>query len=198
MQILRKATYKRSTWKNGLGYTDEIAIFPPDSTLVKGDFLWRLSSARIENASPFSLFPSHDRVLVVLKGEGLRMIHNFEPGDPDDTSDVLPLQPYEFPGDVKSRCELLRGPITDLSLFVRTGEMGSRVQVQEIEPNHQDSWNPAARWNYCHIIEGKLTPIPGDMGDLGEGDTLSVPPGQITLSAGESGAKLVWIELDAL
>src|SRR4051794_12660438 len=99
-RIIQKENYKRSTWKNGLGFTDEIAIYPPDSNLVQGNFLWRLSSARIEKASPFSAFPNHDRILLVLKGAGLKLIHTFEEGSEDEVIEVPKLEPYEFPGDV--------------------------------------------------------------------------------------------------
>src|SRR4051812_7066019 len=100
-------SYTRSRWKNGLGYTDQIAIYPGGADLKKGDFLWRLSSAKIEQRSGFSLFPEHDRVLVVVKGEGLGLAHTFEEGEPEEFAEVHPFMPYEFPGDVPSRCELL-------------------------------------------------------------------------------------------
>ncbi|NBS41943.1 hypothetical protein EBS80_04795 [bacterium] len=65
-------------------FTDEIAIYPEGASLAKGDFKWRLSSARIESASSFSMFPMHDRVLVVLKGHGIRMAHTYEEGEPEE------------------------------------------------------------------------------------------------------------------
>lgn len=89
-----------------MGFTDQIAIHPPASDLRRGDFLWRLSSARIEKASPFSTFPEHDRVLIILEGSGVRIVHQFSPGEVEIT-DVLPLEPYEFPGDVPTDCVLL-------------------------------------------------------------------------------------------
>ncbi len=50
MHILRAQDYRRSTWKNGLGHTDEIAIFPEGADLKSGNYLWRLSKERIERA----------------------------------------------------------------------------------------------------------------------------------------------------
>ncbi len=193
MSILRKGAYRRASWKNNLGYTDEIAIFPPGSSLTKGDFLWRLSSARIEHASAFSLFPAHDRVLVVLKGEGIRMIHSLEEGEPEDTSEVLPLQPYEFPGDIKSRCELLGGPITDFSLFMRTGEVGADVRTQEIEPNQEYTWNAEGQWNFAYVIEGALD---AEIGSLEEGDTLSTPQNRACFRASTDGAIVLLVALN--
>src|ERR1700745_1262965 len=100
MRLLPKTNYKRSTWKNGLGFTDEIAIYPPQASLVKGDFLWRVSSEEIGKPSPFSTFPPHDRILLVLKGAGIRIFHTIEEGSDEDVSEIPPLELYEFPGDV--------------------------------------------------------------------------------------------------
>lgn len=193
--IIQKSQYKRATWKNGLGHTDEIAIFPPGSSLLKGDFLWRLSSAQIENSSPFSLFPAHDRVLVVLKGAGLRMIHTFEVGDPEDSTEVPPFEPYEFPGDVKSRCELLNGSITDFSLFMRTGEVGGRVVIQEMGADQDFLWNPEGKWNFAHAIQGSFDT---GVGNLQESDTLSVTRVEVQFRTHSRPGQLLLIELESL
>lgn len=65
VSILKKSGFQRSVWKNGLGFTDQIAIYPHEAELKRGEFLWRISSARIERDSPFSAFPEHDRILLV-------------------------------------------------------------------------------------------------------------------------------------
>jgi len=195
-RVIRKQTYKRATWKNGLGYTDEIAIFPEGSDLRKGNFLWRLSSARIENTSPFSTFPEHDRVLVVLKGNGVHLTHTFEEEN-EDQVEVLPLQPYEFPGDIPSRCELINGPITDLSVFVRKAEAEAIVEVVEIADGETYSWQPAGRWNFAFAIEGDFT-------DFSQGDTLeAILDGPLSvnetirISSKDGDAKLLTISLQA-
>jgi environmental stress-induced protein Ves len=49
--------YRRERWKNGLGWTREIAREPAD-----GDaWTWRLSIAEVEKDGPFSAFPCCDR-----------------------------------------------------------------------------------------------------------------------------------------
>jgi environmental stress-induced protein Ves len=190
--IISKNAYKRSTWKNGLGYTDEIAIYPPTASLVKGDFLWRLSSARIEKASPFSMFPAHERVLVVLDGEGIRMAHTFEPGEPEDINDVPPEQPYEFPGDIQSRCELIDGAITDFSVFTRTGELGADVRVEVATEGEDFLWHAEGKWNFVFAMNSNIeTPE----GLLSIGDTLSIGAGEITLRAVEGDSKILLVSL---
>ena len=192
-KVLRKKDYPRATWKNGLGHTDEIAIYPPGAELKKADFLWRVSSARIENAAPFSIFPAHDRVLVVLEGNGLKLTHTFEEGN-EDLVEVLPLSPYEFPGDVPSRCQLINGPITDLSVFVRKAETEALVEVIEVDDAYP--WKPAGRWNFAFAAAG-------DFSEFARGDTLQVyldePLGEHEAieikSTGQAPGKLVLISL---
>ncbi len=192
--ILKRTDYKRSTWKNGLGHTDEIEIYPPTASLVKGDFLWRLSSARIEKASPFSLFPAHERVLVVLNGAGIRMAHTFEPGEPEDVNEVPPRQPYEFPGDIQSRCELIDGPITDFSVFSRTGEVGTEVRVETIATGEDFIWRAEGKWNFAFLIEGAIeTPE----GQLDQGDAYSTGPGEVVLHSGSMNSVLLLVSLSS-
>src|SRR5207253_2061990 len=70
--LVRRDSYPRSLWRNGLGHTDQIAIEPPTAKLAAGDYLWRISTAQIARGSEFSLFPEHDRILVILAGAGVR------------------------------------------------------------------------------------------------------------------------------
>ena len=192
--ILKSIGYKRSTWKNGLGYTDEIAIYPPTASLAKGDFLWRLSSARIEKASPFSMFPAHERVLVVLNGAGIRMAHTFEPGEPEDVNEVPPRQPYEFPGDIQSRCELMDGPITDFSVFTRTGEVGTEVRVEKITTDEPFHWQAEGKWNFVFVMEGS---IESPEGLLEQGDTYSTGPSEVILHSGSTNSVLLLVSLSS-
>ncbi len=211
MKVIPRGSFKRQIWKNGLGHTDEIAIEPPGAELRRADFLWRLSSARIEQSSAFSVFPHHDRVLLVLEGDGLRLSHPFEGVDgPTESMDLPPLEPYEFPGDVSSQCELLGGPITDLSVFVRKGEAEAQVEVAEVGPGETYAWQPGGRWNFAIAARGAFRVGPYELGDplgaaLAPGDAcrldldLAVPrsPGQpLALRAnGDAGGVLILVHI---
>jgi environmental stress-induced protein Ves len=108
-RVIARENFKRTPWKNGLGWTDQIAIYPEGSELRRGDFDWRVSTARISQSADFSIFPNHDRVLVVLEGNGVRLAHQFEPGE---APEIVVLQKdgvYEFPGDIPTRCDLVSG-----------------------------------------------------------------------------------------
>jgi environmental stress-induced protein Ves len=156
LRVISQESYKRAAWKNGLGVTSEIAIHPENASLKEGNFLWRLSSARVEKASPFSEFPFHDRALVILEGAGIRLFHTFEPGEPPELVELPPLEPYEFPGDVPSRCELTNGPITDLSVFIRKAEAEALTEVLRVEPGESRDWHPEGRWNFLFVARGEI------------------------------------------
>ena len=185
LTLLPKKDFLRSTWKNGLGFTDQIAIYPPGAGLAQGNFLWRLSSARIEKASPFSVFPYHDRILLVLKGAGIRLIHTFEEGGEEETIDLPPLESYEFPGDVPSRCELMDGPIIDFSIFLRKAEVEPLVEIVEIAPQKSFSWSAQGRWNFAFAVSGNFQT---SAGTLEEGGAASIERNQVE---SESDATLI-------
>ena len=107
-------------WKNGAGITREIATFPPRSGLETFD--WRVSAADVTQAGPFSLFPGVDRTIIILTGDGIALevagrTSRLGPGDP----------PYSFPGDQPTGCALLGGPVMDLNVMSRRGEIAHTV-----------------------------------------------------------------------
>ena len=155
--VVSKNTFQRAVWKNGLGHTDQIGIHPLNADLRRADFLWRVSSARIEQASDFSLFPNHDRVIVILEGGGVKLTHHFPELNEEETVELPESEPYEFPGDVKSRCELLGGAVTDLSVFIRKGEVGARVECLRFEESEEvREYFPEGRWNFLFVNKGVL------------------------------------------
>ncbi len=66
--LYKKENYKESQWMGGT--TTEFAIHPKTSKYLDRNFVWRLSSATIDNEeSTFSKLADYDRVLMVLDGE---------------------------------------------------------------------------------------------------------------------------------
>lgn len=126
MRILRSADHKTMPWKNGGGVTTEIAVFPADAGL--DDFHWRVSTARVEQNGPFSVFPGVDRSLSILEGNGILL----------KVQGRIPFgltrryEPLEFPADVPTEASLISGPITDLNVMTRRGLCESEVQLIEV------------------------------------------------------------------
>ena len=119
--LLPASTRRAQPWKNGGGVTREIAAQPPGADLASFD--WRISTATVATAGPFSQFPGVDRALLVLDGGLALRIDGAEPQvlKPGD-------DPLAFPGDVPVEADLMAGPVTDLNIMVRRGAWTARVQ----------------------------------------------------------------------
>ena len=115
MQIIRKASFTATPWKNGGGVTHEALRVP-----ATGDtFRWRVSIAQIDRSGPFSDFAGYNRKMVLLRGAGVRL--TFDGARQSELREVGDLA--EFDGAAKAECELVDGPCTDLNLIV-TKSMG--------------------------------------------------------------------------
>jgi environmental stress-induced protein Ves len=106
--LLKKSSYKESSWKNGKGITRQIAIYPEHATVAANNFLWRISNALVIQSDPFSHFSNCERQLVVWRGAGLRL----------NGTPLLPNSPIIFSGEENINCELLGDtPVEDLGII---------------------------------------------------------------------------------
>lgn len=120
--ILRAATRTEVPWKNGGGITSEIAVYPEGSKIE--NFGWRISTALVEAAGPFSMFEGVDRILTVLEGKlALRFAA-------DNSEVILGCgQSLAFAGDVEVKGIPLSGPVRDLNVMVRRSEWRAEVST---------------------------------------------------------------------
>ena len=110
LQVIRRASFKATPWKNGGGITHEAARVP-----ASGDpFRWRVSVAHIDASGPFSEFAEYNRKMVLLQGAGIEL--RFADGVHKTLRKVGEL--VEFDGALAAHCELLKGPCVDLNLMV--------------------------------------------------------------------------------
>jgi hypothetical protein len=121
MKLYKKSDYVSMPWKNGLGMTEQIEIFPENSSFPGEDFHWRLSSAKVQSASHFSQFPGCDRCLMVLAGQGLLL----------EGAPLFQEEPLHFSGEALIHCALLGGEVTDLGVIYRRDKILAEMQVEE-------------------------------------------------------------------
>jgi environmental stress-induced protein Ves len=124
MQIIRQSAFIATPWKNGGGITHEVMRVP-----AQGDtFRWRVSVADIDAPGPFSNFAGHHRMMVLLRGAGVRL--RFAGREPIDLGAIGDFA--EFDGGLATSCELLGGPCTDLNLMVAKSLPKAQAQVLRI------------------------------------------------------------------
>lgn len=108
--IIKRDQFREMPWKNGLGVTKEIDIYPVNADFTQSDFHWRLSSAVIKTKNSFSLFPGYQRILIVLEGIGMKL----------NDAVLPPLTVYAFSGYDKIECSPIGGDVTDLGIIYKS------------------------------------------------------------------------------
>lgn len=123
MQRLTSNNYTIMPWKNGGGTTTELAS-SLDQDESTSDFLWRISIAHVASDGPFSKFDGYDRILTMIKGNGMQL--GCEEADDLDVSH--PFMPHAFSGDWAIDGKLNDGPIDNFNLiFDRSKAKGQVV-----------------------------------------------------------------------
>lgn len=130
LRIVRANGLKATPWKNGGGVTREIAAYPVGASL--DTFVWRVSVADVEQPGPFSRFAGIDRALVLLAGEGMRLVES------DGTAHALmePLSMARFDGETALDAQLAGGPTRDFNLMVRRDRASAELRVWHGEGRH--------------------------------------------------------------
>ena len=143
---LTKADYKTTPWKNGKGITTEIAIHPAGATLE--NFEWRVSSAGVTEAGPFSKFSGFTRDLIVLEGEGLVLENR-------GAEKSLPqFEVHRFDGGEETSCRLIGGAVRDFNVIFRKERVAVTTEV--IRSSHTKNL-PEGTWiMFCASDEATL------------------------------------------
>ena len=112
-----------SRWSGGT--TTQLAIWPPEAVYAERNFVWRVSSARVETEeSEFTALPGIARCLMVLDGT----LHLRHEGHYD--VDLGRFAQDNFSGSWTTHS---RGRVTDFNLMTASGE--GRVQLLEAAPS---------------------------------------------------------------
>jgi len=118
IELIRADQYTKMLWKNGAGFTLEIARSVGDA-----DFDWRISMADVTTSGSFSLFPNKQRIITVLDGQGMVLHVDDLPANKLKQGDV-----FAFHGESQVQSELFDGAIRDLNLIYDPAKFHARFQ----------------------------------------------------------------------
>lgn len=144
--LIKESDQLKMPWKNRQGTTAQILISPKGASLDKLDFDYRLSSAPIREAGPFSRFPGYQRILLPVSGAGFVLN-----GHPYATFEAA-----HFSGDDETHCELLKKEVTDLGLIYHPERVSANVRVLNV-PFPLTLTLEADKTYLCHLLSGELT-----------------------------------------
>lgn len=144
--LIKESDQLKMPWKNRQGTTAQILISPKGASLDKLDFDYRLSSAPIKTAGPFSQFPGYQRILLPVSGAGFVLN-----GHPYATFEAA-----HFSGDDETHCELLKKEVTDLGLIYHPERISANVRVLNV-PFPLTLTLEADKTYLCHLLSGELT-----------------------------------------
>lgn len=183
MQVIRHASLTPVAWKNGGGITCE-ALRVPDV----GPFRWRVSVAYVERSGPFSDFAQVDRVMVLLRGGGVRL--TFDEGESAELREVGDL--VTFDGGRRTDCALRGGPCVDLNLMVLR-PASAKAWVEPLNSTYTFKAAGAAT-TLVFGIRGTLEVRAGEeAAHLEPWDLAVMPPaGEVRPSPGQTEAPLVF------
>jgi environmental stress-induced protein Ves len=125
---LTQPDFVRQRWRNGGGFTTELARHPGDDPMA-----WRVSVAEIAQSGPFSAFPGCARTLLLLEGDGLEL--SFDAGPPQRIAclDV----PHAFDGARRTHCRLLGGPVRVLNVISDRERIAAHVEVALLDARRE-------------------------------------------------------------
>ncbi|WP_213064569.1 HutD family protein [Acinetobacter pittii] len=118
IELIRADQYTKMLWKNGAGFTLEIA-----RSLGEADFDWRISMADVTTSGPFSLFPNKQRIISVLDGQGMVLHIDDLPATTLNQGNI-----FAFHGESQVQSKLVDGAIRDLNLIYDPAKFHARFQ----------------------------------------------------------------------
>lgn len=148
-QKITTSLYKTSKWTGGT--TTELFIWPIGAAYEKRDFLWRLSTAKVELAeSDFTKLTEYERVIIPLSGD-LELKHGDQP-----YFTLKQLQAHRFDGawDTKSR-----GCVRDFNLMLKKGSCRGDAEAIVLEKSislYFTSEDLLRRDKFLYCVDGEV------------------------------------------
>ncbi|NLM04513.1 MAG: HutD family protein [Clostridiales bacterium] len=165
INVLRRHEQSTNKWSGGT--TTQLAIYPENAEYDKRNFLWRISSAKVEvEESTFTSLPGIKRIIMVLDGK----LHLHHEGHHNIDLDVF--QQDTFSGDWNTKSY---GKVTDFNLMMNEDSDGA-LEAIGIKGNDSKEIlsNKSVEAYYCVKGEVQVTINGTELIKLCEGDFLLI------------------------
>ncbi len=175
IEITSPDKFKKTPWKNGKGFTTELAINNGGSLT---NFDWRLSIASVAENGFFSDFSGYKRHLVLIDGNGIYLKH--DDVVIDELNELLDVA--VFNGASKTYGKLNSGPINDFNLMVNSKKLQSNLKTYAC----LESFNlPTHYLTFIYSLTDKIEIISDQ-----ENQTQSIPQGNLVKITKSNNTKL--------
>lgn len=180
---LRASDFREMPWKNGGGFTSELALRPPGASLTAG-FVWRLSMAKIQQSGPFSAFPGYERLIMQLSGPPMELLHRRDSASSPIRAELARFAAYRFPGEWATEGKLGGGTAQDFNLMLRRGQAEGELRSFQLAPGTGEHLT-LAQACFIYIWEGAC-----EVRSEGEAAAVKVGKGEGYLIENEAGSAL--------
>ncbi len=188
MQHLKPEDYVTTKWSGGL--TTQLGIAPEGAAYAGRDFLWRISSATVDDEeSDFTALPDYERLISTLEGT-IELSHN--------GGERLTLRPYEvhrFDGGDDTHSW---GRCRDFNLMLRKGRCAGWMHGETLAAGEEKSIHGSQGVTLVYCGAGGVTVSAGAESaalKAGEAARLDGYSGVVTLRA-ETGAQLMLVKAE--
>ncbi|KAI9350433.1 hypothetical protein BD770DRAFT_394496 [Pilaira anomala] len=176
--------YHTQSWKNGLGKTSEISIYPPNIDYRQDPFFWRLSENEIDADFNFPILLGYECTHIVLPNSNPRksMIHLNHRGEEASTT-IKPLFPYSWNSEWVTSCKVTNAPVTSLQFLIKRDLGTAQFSVDKVSNENNETGQKLILGAFAlvYVVEGNVrigldenTSPQGYNGTLSPGQTLYV------------------------
>lgn len=171
VELIKQNDQATSNWSGGT--TTQMAIYPKNASYSEKNFMWRLSSARVDlEESTFTSLPGIWRLIMVLEGE-MRLEHTGH-----HTVDLKPFEQDSFSGGWTTTSF---GKVRDFNLMMAAGCSGELAAIKlpakassktAICNQNSDRYSRITSAFYCAKGTISITVGAADTYELNQGDLL--------------------------
>lgn len=213
LRVFRQSNRPKEIWRNGLGSTSQLCIYPFEADHMRHDYIWRFCELEVLGDFSYSVLPDYDVCSIFLPKENIadeEALESLPPiaslyhNDLETPVQMHPLRPYTYNGSWPTICKTKKSaqpPLHHLFLGINRKRARMSVSVEAFQSDlgsDNDSFDSSQQKEQVSIEpkdEGRLKETsPGLMSRilLGHFTIVYVAQGRISASVeGDSEEKVL-------